>query len=63
MQKRGELSRREKPGRLATTIVATLQGGMLLARISKDPAPLRDALNLAVDNIRQRLVDPAQPQS
>ncbi len=26
MQKRGELSRREKPDRLATTIVATLQG-------------------------------------
>ncbi|BBX43426.1 TetR/AcrR family transcriptional regulator [Mycobacterium simiae] len=63
MQKRGELSRREKPDRLATTIVATLQGGMLLARISKDLAPLRDALNLAVDNIRQRLIDPAQPQS
>ena len=59
MQKRGELSRREKPDRLAATIVAALQGGMLLARISEDITPLRDAVNLAVDNIRRRLVDSA----
>lgn len=58
MQKRGELGRREKPDRLAAAIVAALQGGMLLARISEDVTPLRDAVNMAVDNIRRRLVDP-----
>jgi TetR/AcrR family transcriptional regulator, transcriptional repressor for nem operon len=63
MQKRGELDRREKPDRLAATIVAALQGGMLLARISEDITPLRDAINLAVDNIRSRLVDPGSPAS
>ena len=63
MQKRGELSRREKPDRLAATIVAALQGGMLLARISDDITPLRDAVNLAVDNIRCRLVDSPLPKS
>lgn len=59
MQNRGELSRRENPDRLAATIIAALQGGMLLGRISGDITPLRDAVNLAVDNIRRRLVDPA----
>ena len=63
MQKRGELSRREKPDRLAASIVAALQGGMLLARISDDITPLRDAVNLAVDNIRRRLVDSPLPKS
>jgi AcrR family transcriptional regulator len=63
MQKRGELDRREKPDRLAATIVAALQGGMLLARISEDITPLRDAINLALDNIRSRLVDPGSPAS
>ena len=63
MQRRGELSRGEKPDRLAATIVAALQGGMLLARISEDITPLRDAVNLAVDNIRRRLVDSALPPS
>jgi len=55
MRSRGELSRREKPERLATSIVAALQGGMLLGRISGDVTPLRDAVNMAVDNIRHRL--------
>jgi hypothetical protein len=36
---------------------------MLLARISEDITPLRDAVNLAVDNIRRRLVDSALPPS
>lgn len=63
MKKRGELGRHEKPDRLAATIVATLQGGMLLARISEDITPLRDAVNLAVDNVRRRLVGPELAQS
>jgi TetR/AcrR family transcriptional regulator, transcriptional repressor for nem operon len=57
MRARGELSRRENPDRLAASIVAALQGGMLLGRISGDVTPLRDALNMAVDNIRHRLTD------
>ncbi|HWF70319.1 MAG TPA: TetR/AcrR family transcriptional regulator [Mycobacterium sp.] len=59
MQRRGELGRRESPDRLAATIVAALQGGMLLGRIRGDVTPLRDAVDLAVDNIRRRLIDPA----
>jgi AcrR family transcriptional regulator len=57
MRARGELSRRENPDRLAASIVAALQGGMLLGCISGDVTPLRDALNMAVDNIRHRLTD------
>jgi AcrR family transcriptional regulator len=57
MRARGELSRRENPDRLAASIIAALQGGMLLGRISGDIAPLRDAVNMAVDNVRRRLID------
>jgi hypothetical protein len=61
MRARGELGSRESPDRLAATIIAALQGGMLLARISGDITPLRDAVNLAVENIRQRLVAAPAP--
>src|SRR6201998_3805309 len=59
MRARGELGSRESLDRLGGSIVAALQGGMLLGRISGDITPLRDAVNLAVDNVRRRLVDPA----
>jgi TetR/AcrR family transcriptional repressor of nem operon len=56
MRARGELGSRENPDRLAATIIAALQGGMLLGRISGDVTALRDAVNLAVENIRHRLI-------
>jgi len=58
MRARGDLARRENPDRLAAVTIAALQGGMLLGRISGDITPLRDALNMAVDNIRRRLTEP-----
>ena len=61
MRARGELGSRENPDRLAATIIAALQGGMLLGRISGDVTPLRDAVNLAVENVRQRLVVASVP--
>lgn len=59
MRARGELGRRENPDRLAASLIAALQGGMLLARISGDVTTLRDTLNAAVDNIRRRTVPPS----
>jgi AcrR family transcriptional regulator len=58
MRARGELAGRENPDRLAAATIAALQGGMLLGRISGDITPLRDAVNMAVDNIRDRLTEP-----
>lgn len=55
MQDRGDLSRQDDPQRLATTVIAALQGGMLLGRVAQDSAVLRDILTLAVDDIRRRL--------
>ncbi|MGH3725733.1 MAG: TetR/AcrR family transcriptional regulator [Mycobacterium sp.] len=55
MQDRGDLSRRDDPQRLATTVIAALQGGMLLGRVTQDSAVLRDILTLAVDDIRRRV--------
>lgn len=59
MRARGELGQRENPDRLAASLIAALQGGMLLARISGDVDTLRDTLNAAVDNIRRRTVPPS----
>jgi TetR/AcrR family transcriptional regulator, transcriptional repressor for nem operon len=48
IQDRGELVADADPGRLASTVIAALQGGMLLARVRGDIAPLRDTLEGAV---------------
>jgi hypothetical protein len=39
--------------RLATTVIAALQGGMLLARVRGDLGPLQDALELAVAELHR----------
>ncbi|MEB3049882.1 TetR/AcrR family transcriptional regulator [Mycolicibacter sp. MYC123] len=59
MRARGELGPRENPDRLAASLIAALQGGMLLARISGDVTTLRDTLNAAVENIRHRVLPPS----
>jgi len=52
IQDRGELVADADPGRLASTVIAALQGGMLLARVRGDIAPLRDTLEGAVAQLR-----------
>lgn len=52
IQDRGELVADADPNRLASTVIAALQGGMLLARVRGDIAPLRDTLEGAVEQLR-----------
>jgi TetR/AcrR family transcriptional repressor of nem operon len=53
MQDRGQLVADADPRRLASTVIAALQGGMLVARVRGDIAPLRDTLEGAVAQLRQ----------
>jgi AcrR family transcriptional regulator len=53
MQDRGDLVVAADPSRLATTVIATLQGGMLLARVRGEVRPLQDALASAVAQLHQ----------
>jgi hypothetical protein len=48
--------------RLAASIVAVLQGAVLVGSITGDMTPVGDAVNLAVDTLRRRLVgaDPSE---
>ena len=49
MRENGVLRRDADPDRLANVFMAAYQGGMLLAQGARDEAPLRDALNGALD--------------
>lgn len=51
MRERGELRPDSEPDRLAYVLLAAFQGGMLLAQVAQDPAPLRAALESAVDQV------------
>jgi AcrR family transcriptional regulator len=44
----GELTRAVKPKALATSLLAAYQGGLLLAQVSGELAPLRTALDVAL---------------
>jgi AcrR family transcriptional regulator len=59
IQDRGELVADADPGRLASTVIAALQGGMLLARVRGDIAPLRDTLEGAVAQLRHWRATPS----
>ncbi|WP_026851139.1 TetR/AcrR family transcriptional regulator [Glaciibacter superstes] len=52
MQQLGRIDASVDPVRLAHMFIAAYQGGMLLAQIARDIAPLRDALYAAVDHLR-----------
>jgi AcrR family transcriptional regulator len=52
MQRLGRIDPSADPARLAHMFVAAYQGGMLLAQVARDIAPLRDALYAAVDHLR-----------
>ncbi|BBZ25856.1 transcriptional regulator [Mycolicibacterium madagascariense] len=51
MYDRGELRRKADPQRLATVLLAAVEGGMLLAQVHRDTAPLETALDDALDRI------------
>jgi TetR/AcrR family transcriptional regulator, transcriptional repressor for nem operon len=53
MWDRGELRRKANPGRLATVLLAAVEGGMLLAQVRRDPAPLETALDDVLDRIEE----------
>jgi TetR/AcrR family transcriptional regulator, transcriptional repressor for nem operon len=53
MQDRGDLVAEADPLRLATAVIAALQGGMLVARVRGDISPLRDALENAVAQLHR----------
>lgn len=59
IQDRGELVADADPNRLASTVIAALQGGMLLARVRGDIAPLRDTLEGAVEQLRHWRATPS----
>jgi AcrR family transcriptional regulator len=52
MREAGELAPEAEPARLATALLAALQGGLLLAQTTRDPRALDIALTMALDHIR-----------
>jgi AcrR family transcriptional regulator len=52
MQRLGQINASADPIRLANMFIAAYQGGMLLAQVARDIAPLRDSLYAAVDYLR-----------
>ncbi|MFQ3560619.1 TetR family transcriptional regulator [Streptomyces gramineus] len=59
MRASGLLRPEADPERLATGLMASLQGGYLLAQTARDPAPMRVALDMAIDHVRSYAADPA----
>jgi hypothetical protein len=47
----GRLRQDADPNRLATTVLAALQGALLLTQIQRDTAPLEIALDTVIDHI------------
>src|SRR6201994_3459296 len=58
MQAEGTLSLGADAGRLATGLMAALQGGYLLAPAAQDCRPMEIALDLALDHVRSYLIEP-----
>ncbi len=52
MKTRGKLRKDADPGDLATATMASIQGGLLLTQVRRDPRQLRIALNAARANLR-----------
>lgn len=59
MQRLGHLSADADPTRLAHLLLSSFQGGMLLAQIARDIAPLKDALQAAIDYVQAFSLPPA----
>jgi TetR/AcrR family transcriptional regulator, transcriptional repressor for nem operon len=56
MQQRGELRSDAEPAALANAVIASIQGGILLARIHREGTPLRDALDQTLRTLRAATV-------
>ncbi|MFI6495429.1 TetR/AcrR family transcriptional regulator [Streptomyces sp. NPDC050564] len=52
MQQLGRISADADPTQLANLLLAAFQGGTLLAQVARDIAPLKDALQAAVDHLQ-----------
>ena len=52
MRQRGTIPQESDIERLAHALMAAFQGGMLLAQATGSIAPLRDALNASIDDVR-----------
>ena len=48
MQSRGDLDADASPSELAVAVVAAVEGGLLLAKTARSPAPLKRALDMAL---------------
>ncbi|NUR97658.1 MAG: hypothetical protein HOV67_20690 [Kribbellaceae bacterium] len=51
MQARGELAAEADPDELAVAMLAAVQGGLLLSQVSRDPAPLRIAVDTMIGHL------------
>ncbi|MBP0455931.1 TetR/AcrR family transcriptional regulator [Streptomyces montanisoli] len=61
MQQLGRLDADADPTRLAGLLLAAFQGGMLLAQVAGNNAPLADALGAAIDHVQA--LTPSQPDA
>ncbi len=52
MQELGRISTEAHPTQLANLLLAAFQGGMLLAQVARDIAPLNDALQAAIEHVQ-----------
>jgi len=52
MKTRGKLRKDADPAALAAATMASIQGGLLLTQVRRDPHQLRTALNAARTNLR-----------
>lgn len=57
MQVRGELAAEVDVGGLAVSVLAALQGGLLLAQVTGDPSRLQTALDMALSHVRKNCVE------
>ncbi len=55
MRERGELRADASSAVLATALLASIEGGMVLSQARKDPAPLRIAVEAALGQVRTHL--------
>ncbi len=63
MRERGALHPDADPQALALGLLAAVQGGLLLAQATGSVAPLRMALDLALDSVQARTTSPAKTSS
>ncbi|TDU83290.1 TetR family transcriptional regulator [Kribbella voronezhensis] len=60
MKANNTLSREADSQRLATGIMAAIQGGYVLAQAARDPGPMQIALELAMDSVRAHAKSPGE---